>query len=294
MLERSERPNPVIKTIQKNPLAATRCRLTIPFDGQTKPLSREDSYMAVVQIGGKNARELWLDGKSINTEPLYAGGVVFHDLRRSPMFYTRDPINSVYYYLPRKLLDEIADEAEVPRISDLKFTPGLGYTDPVVAALTRLLLPAFDDPSQITRLFADHISLALGFHIARTYGGMKAAAARQQGGLATWQERRATELLSANLPRDISTAEVARACSLSPGHFARAFRQTTGLSPHQWLLRRRIDEAEELLRNGKLSLAEIAHACGFADQSHFTKVYARLRGISPGAWRRRQTSAATS
>ena len=74
----------------------------------------------------------------------------------------------------------------------------------------------------------------------------------------------------------------ARECSLSAGHFARAFRQTTGLSPHQWLLRRRIDKAHELLCEGKLSLAEIASACGFADQSRFTKVYARLRGIKPG------------
>jgi AraC-like DNA-binding protein len=153
-----------------------------------------------------------------------------------------------------------------------------------VAQLTRLLLPAFDKPSQISRLFAEHISLALGSHIAETYGGIKSAATRLRGGLAAWQERRAKELLS--LKEDISTADVARECSLSAGHFARAFRQTTGLSPHQWLLSRRIDRAHELLCEGELSLAEIASACGFADQSHFTKVYARLRGISPGVWRR--------
>ena len=158
--------------------------------------------------------------------------------------------------------------------------------DHVVAQLTRLLLPTFDRPDQTSRLFAEHISLALGSHIAETYGGMKSAAKRSRGGLAAWQERRAKELLSANLKEDISTADVARGCSLSAGHFARAFRQTTGLSPHQWLLRRRIDKAHELLCKGKLSLAQIASACGFADQSHFTKVYARLRGISPGVWRR--------
>jgi transcriptional regulator GlxA family with amidase domain len=154
--------------------------------------------------------------------------------------------------------------------------------------LTRLLLPAFDNPDQVSQLFADHISLALGTHIAQAYGGMRSVAAPSRGGLAAWQERRAKELMGANLQRDVSTADVATECALSAGHFARAFRRSTGLSPHQWLLQRRIDEAHGLLRDRRLSLAEIARACGFADQSHFTKAYTRLRGITPGAWRRQQ------
>ena len=294
MLRLPDERTSVIQTIQKNSLAATRCRLDVPVNALTEPWLREDSYMAVVQVRGKNSRELWLDGKPIKTEPLFAGGVVFHDLRRSPLFYVRDPLNSVNYYLPRKTLDAIADDTAAPRISDLKFIPGVGVMDHVVAELTRLLLPAFDKPDQISWLFADHISLALGSHIAHTYGGMRSVVAHQRGGLATWQERRAKELLSANLQGDVSTADLARACSLSVSHFARAFRQTTGLPPHQWLLRRRIDEAHTLLRDARISLAELARACGFADQSHFTKVYTRLRGISPGAWRRQQEIAPKS
>src|SRR5271170_4173937 len=149
---------PDIKTIQNNPLAATRCRLDVRLDTMTNPPPREDAYLIVVQIQGKNSRELWLDGKPIKTEPLYAGGVVFHDLRRSPTFYFTDPLDSVNYFLPRKTLDVIADDAEVSRISDLKFTPGVGVMDQVVAELTRLLLPAFDTPDQVSALFADYIS----------------------------------------------------------------------------------------------------------------------------------------
>jgi AraC family transcriptional regulator len=279
---------PDIKTIQNNPLAATRCRLDVRLDTMTNPPPREDAYLIVVQIQGKNSRELWLDGKSIKTEPLYAGGVVFHDLRRSPTFYFNDPLDSVNYFLPRKTLDVIADDAEVSRISDLKFTPGVGIMDRVVEGLTQVLLPAFDRLNQVSRLFAENVSLALGTHIGQTYGGMSDVLAPRRGGLATWQERRAKELMNANLEEDISTVELARECSLSAGHFARAFRHSTGLSPHQWLLRRRIEEAHALLRDGRYTLAEIARACGFADQSHFTKAYVRLRGISPGAWRRQQ------
>jgi AraC family transcriptional regulator len=285
---------PVIKTIQNNALAATRCRRDVPFEAVTNPLPREDAYMVVIQMRGRNSRELWLDGRPIKTEPLCTGGVVFHDLRQIPQFYFNDPLDSVNYFLPRKTLDAIADDADAPRIADLRFTPGIGVMDQVVAELTRLLLPAFDTPEQVSRLFADHISLALGSHIAQAYGGMRSAVVPRRGGLAAWQERRAKELMSANLQRDVSTADIARECMLSAGHFARAFRHSTGLSPHQWRLRRRVEGAHALLRDGRLSLAEIARACGFADQSHFTKAYARLRGISPGAWRRQQEIAPKS
>jgi AraC family transcriptional regulator len=278
----------VNKIIKNNSLAVTRCKLDIPLETITNSPPREDAYMIVIQIRGKNSRELWLDGKSISTEPLHAGGVVFHDLRRSPRFYFKDPLNSVNYFLERKTLDMIADDAEVSRIPELKFTPGVGVMDQVVQQLTRLILPAFDHPDHVSELFADHISLALGSHIARTYGGMRSAVAPRQGGLAAWQERRAKELMSANLRGNVSSADLATECLLSAGHFARAFRHSTGLSPHQWLIQCRIEKAHALLREGRLSLAEIARACGFADQSHFTKAYTRRRGISPGAWRRQQ------
>jgi AraC-like DNA-binding protein len=288
ILRLSDEHAPVIKTIQKNSLAATRCQLEMPLGAVTNPSPRDDAYMIVIQIHGKNSRELWLDGRPIKTEPLCAGGVVFHDLRQGPRFYFHDPLDAVNFYLPRKTLDTIADDVDAPKISDLKFTPGVGVMDPVVGGLTRLLLPAFDNPDRVSQLFADHISLALGAHIAQTYGGMRSVAELTRGGLATWQERRAKEFMSANIQRDVSTVAIAAECSLSAGHFARAFRRSTGLSPHRWLLQRRIDEAHGLLHDRRLSLAEIARACGFADQSHFTKAYTRLRGITPGAWRRQQ------
>jgi AraC-like DNA-binding protein len=73
---------------------------------------------------------------------------------------------------------------------------------------------------------------------------------------------------------------------LSAKHFARAFRQSTGVPPHRWLIEKRIERAKALLLGGGLSLAEIALACGFADQSHFTAAFRRGTGITPGAYRR--------
>ncbi|MET4356301.1 AraC-like DNA-binding protein [Bradyrhizobium sp. RT9b] len=80
--------------------------------------------------------------------------------------------------------------------------------------------------------------------------------------------------------------KVARECDLSVGYFSRAFRRTTGVAPHKWLIEQRIALSKEKLRDGGLSLSDVAAQCGFTDQSHFTRVFNRIVGVSPGAWRR--------
>lgn len=108
----------------------------------------------------------------------------------------------------------------------------------------------------------------------------------RRGGLAPWQQRRAIELMSSRLGEEISLTSLANECGLSVRHFARAFRESTGVAPHQWLLRHRVDRARELLKTKALSLADVASFCGFADQSHFTRVFKGIAGVSPGSWRR--------
>jgi AraC-like DNA-binding protein len=76
---------------------------------------------------------------------------------------------------------------------------------------------------------------------------------------------------------------------LSVSHFSRAFRRTVGAAPHSWLLTHRIEVAKAKLRDRRLSLSDVALACGFADQSHLTRVFTRIVGVSPGAWRRALT-----
>ena len=107
-----------------------------------------------------------------------------------------------------------------------------------------------------------------------------------RGGLAPWQERRAKELMSTHLGRQIPLAFVAGECRLSVSHFARSFKQCTGKPPHRWLLENRVERAKELLLDDTVSLAEVALDCGFSDQSHFTRVFSRTVGTSPGTWRR--------
>jgi AraC family transcriptional regulator len=276
----------VSQAINKAPVAVTRCRLDAPTHGPTSPIPCEDAYMVTLQTGQRSHRELWLDGKPIRTEPLNPGEVALHDLRRGPVFKMYTPIDSLNFYIPRQSLDAYADDANARRIDELRFTPGIGIHDGILAALGSALLPAFERPDHVSRIFIDHVTFAIVAHLAHSLGGMKVQERPARGGLAPWQERRAKEFLDANLDGDVSVMVLARACGLSSHHFSRAFRQSTGMPPHRWLLQRRVDKAKELLRGTNVSLAEIALDCGFADHSHFTRVFTRAVGIGPGQWRR--------
>ena len=103
--------------------------------------------------------------------------------------------------------------------------------------------------------------------------------------LASWQERKAKEILSRSLNTRLYIADVAEQCAMSRSHFSRAFKKTTGMSPQEWLLNVRIRRAKELLAEESLAISLISLECGFADQSHFSRMFSKLVGITPKRFR---------
>ncbi len=116
--------------------------------------------------------------------------------------------------------------------------------------------------------------------------GLTRPTPQAKGGLSGWQLRRVTDFMIERAADDLALDELAALVDLSAKHFARAFRQSTGVPPHRWLIERRIDRAKELLAESDHSLAEIALACGFSDQSHFTAAFRKAVGATPGGYRR--------
>ena len=106
-----------------------------------------------------------------------------------------------------------------------------------------------------------------------------------KGGLATYQRRRLVEYIDQHLEDPISLGQLASLCALSEYHFARMFRQSLGLPPHQYLLARRLARAQTLLRSTALPLGEIALMCGFSSASHFTHRFRQAMGATPGDYR---------
>ena len=152
-------------------------------------------------------------------------------------------------------------------------------------SLAKPLPITLSHPDQANRLFVDHILLAVGVHIAQTYGGMRPVSRLVRGVLAPWQERRAKEMIAANLD-GVPVKELARECRLSTAHFSRAFRRSVGVAPHNWLIEQRIVLSKKKLRDDRLSIADVAAECGFSDHAHFSRHFARIAGVTPSAWRR--------
>jgi AraC-like DNA-binding protein len=276
-----------VRTLRNTGIAVTEVRADDPPLGDLSgSIEREDAFLVAVMRRDFLAHEYFEDSRIAGVTALKTGQTVLYDLKRNPQFHINNPFHSVHFYLPRAALNLVADGSEARKIEELRYQPGVGVDDAVMRGLVGSLTPAFESPEQTSRLFVEHVTLAVAVHVAKTYGGM-VPATNARGGLAAWQVKRAEDALAANLEGDLSLADLANDCGLSASHFSRAFRQSTGLSPHQWLQQRRVDAAKGLLADRKLSLSEVALACGFADQSHFTRVFARLAGISPGAWRRK-------
>lgn len=278
------------RTLRKSAISITELKCNQRNYGRTASMPREDAYLIALQLRACHDHDLFFDGRFTKARNFNSGVTTIFDLRTDPVAELRDPFHSLMFHLPRKALDTLAYEAGEPRISDLRHTPGVSVDDPVIRHLLSALLPATAKPQEADPLFVDHVALALIAHVARVYGGMRTDSRFPLGGLVPWQERRAKELMSSNLKNETPLARLAAECGLSARHFARAFRQSTGVPPHKWLLRRRVDHARELLVNPALSLSDIALSCGFADQSHFTRVFKAVVGVSPGAWRRADRS----
>ena len=108
------------------------------------------------------------------------------------------------------------------------------------------------------------------------------------GGLAPWQVDLAARRLMRDLCSDVPVGELAGLCGLSRAYFTRAFKVSMGTPPHRWLLCQRVRRAGEMLERTTESISSIALVCGFADQSHLTRVFHAITGTSPAAWRRRR------
>jgi AraC family transcriptional regulator len=105
-------------------------------------------------------------------------------------------------------------------------------------------------------------------------------------GLAPWQAMRVARYVDANLTKRILISELAALVRLSGGHFCRAFRAKFGCPPHEYIIQRRIIRAKALMRVSETPLAQIALECGLADQAHLSRLFRRLVGVCPSAWRR--------
>jgi AraC family transcriptional regulator len=228
--------------------------------------------------------QVWTADKLIPTSSVHAFRSNVIDFDSQPRCWAGSAFDYVHYSVPRRGLDDIAEDFGFGRVNDYRLA--VLEDDLVVAQITRSILPFLGCKDHLSVLALDQFSLILGAHLLQQYGVLQKTARPSKGGLASWQKRRASELLHENRHGRIRLSEIARECRLSVSHFARSFKISFGISTHQWLIQHRIDHAKQLMTQSSMSLIDIAIQSGFNDQAAFTRTFHQFVGVSPGRWRR--------
>jgi AraC family transcriptional regulator len=288
----AQAPTIAVRTPRNAVLAATELRSDTGLSEVSTPIPAESAFVVVVQLSALALLRFWLRGVEVPVGSYPVGAVTVLDLEQDPRMLLPVPFHCLHFYVSRAALDDLAAEHGVRRVEGLAWPHGA--VDPLVTQMAWSLLPSLREPQSVNTVFAEQMIYALTAHFARAYGLMRLGSAMPRARLAAWQERRAKELIQARLDTEVSVAELASECRISRSHFARAFKDTTGISPHRWLQACRVDRAKTLLLESRLPLTAIAARCGFADQSHFSRVFSKWVGVTPSAWRRVRSGAAVA
>ncbi len=193
---------------------------------------------------------------------------------------------SLHIFLPPSLVGEkaLANFEIDPAKVQLAYAGGV--PDPTLLHLGMAFRGMLNRPLQpMDRLFLDGIQLALAAHLVGTYTAARWRPAARTPALDRRRLQRVLDFIEARIAAEITLDDLAAEACLSPYHFARSFREATGLTPHRYVTERRVEAARQKLRFAHSSLVEIALDTGFGSQANFTRVFRKVTGMTPGHYR---------
>lgn len=205
--------------------------------------------------------------------------------RHDSLWDIRGPLEFAHLYFTDDHLKGLAERVWDQEASGLLLDERTFAEDPRIASLYRHWLLALDWREPADRLALDSAITLLLVHLLDAYGQRHRPPPRPRGGLAPYRLGQIRDYIEAHLDRPLPLAELAARVQLSEYHFARMFKRSQGLTPHQYVLQRRLARAEALLRDTALPLAEIALACGFSSSSHLASRFRQARGLAPSQLR---------
>lgn len=257
----------------KDPVWVSRATLAPRPAEQDHVLSR---YQFDVHLGVPMLVEYRQDGKKL------ARSVRFGDLSWTP---AGDSCRATwsqtrelgFVTFSTEFIQQTADEMDAAHLPDIA---AIKYMDP----LARELALALIHHGSADRLYTDTLANSLVVHLLKSANKRKALAAIA-GKLSEEQLRRAVDYLEDHLGGGLDLQSWAKEVGLSPYHFARLFRRTTGFAPHQFILHRRVERAKSILGASDASFSAVAYDLGFANQSHFNRVFRQYTQMTPGEWR---------
>jgi AraC family transcriptional regulator len=195
------------------------------------------------------------------------------------------PTRTLHLHLSNALITRAAEDLAGSTAPQMSLKGRSGFHDPLLAQIGFALWHELEQQAPAGKIYAQTAAQLLAVHLLRHYTTTGNISKAPSQGLAPQQMRQVIDFVQDRLSQDLSLEDLAQQAGFSPYHFARLFRRTTGESPHQFVLRMRIERAQQLLQRRDIPLAHIAMESGFANQSHFTQVFKRYLGVTPRAYR---------
>ncbi|NEU74263.1 helix-turn-helix transcriptional regulator [Hassallia byssoidea VB512170] len=168
---------------------------------------------------------------------------------------------------------------------NIEIVPQWHIRDPLIQHMGLALKAELEASGADSRLYVESMATALSVHLLRRYSARQQQIKNYTGGLPKYRLREAVNYINEHLDHNLTLAEVAASVQMSPHYFASLFKQSTGLTPHQYVMKCRIDKAKQLLHIRELTLVEICHQVGFQSQSHFTRVFREHTKTTPKVYR---------
>lgn len=264
----------------------TRTRDFSPDPEQTINLAPSDGFSIIIQLQDFAAHKIWKSQQLRYSGGYKQGAVAIPYMGEDIRCQHQAAYDNMKIYIPRTTLNEIQMENGAHTISSFNYN--YDTQDRVIYHLARAMLSTLQNPATFDALFIDSTLLALCNHATSHYAQLTIRKEKSSAKLSGWQERRVKELIDHQLGHNnLLVSDLAQACGLSRSYFSRAFKATTGMAPHEWVIHRRVEKARQLLLEiPERTASEIALICGFSDQSHFTHLFLKLQGLTPCAWRR--------
>lgn len=193
-------------------------------------------------------------------------------------------VRHLHLYLPPALVSQVAAEVDI-NPDTVELVDAIGVHDSQIEAIALSFLAELRFDGLGSKMYTESLTNLLIIHLLRHHSSVKQPSPPRQTGLDRTTLRRVSSYIEDHLAEDLSLSTLAAAVNLSPYYFAHLFKDSTGLSPHQYIIHRRIERTKILLSTTNWSLTSIAHAVGFASESHLAMHFKRLTGVTPKRYR---------
>lgn len=223
-------------------------------------------------------------GQALQGKPVRHGSLDIIPQGTALAVYGDDEREFIVLALEPGFVHKIADESG---IADTHIVRHLGIRDPQIEYVAFALKSELDAGCPSGRIYGDGLAVALAARLLERYSAHVTISHNYNPLMSAYTLRRVTNYIEANLTKDLTLAEIADVAHMSPHHFSRAFRKSTGIPPHRFVIDRRIEKAKNLLSHNRMPLVEVGLSVGFQNQSHFTTLFHKRTGVTPKVYRSR-------